>query len=188
MPEPYTRMPNGVMQRNRGEDDLFSERHRVCLPGFCYIYDQDASTGSFYCDGDTRIFHEVQYGVRRRGSLIRDIYVLAILETKAHMGLLDEEAVIIQTSHLLHICRALRDAQRPYPCRFFYVVGTLPPFLASAGPHWLWRLFILSIFCSSSCFSASRLNVAPFCIGGYSRKVWAALPISCCTKTKRQNS
>ena len=47
--------------------------------------------------------------------------------------------------------------------------------------HWPCWLFSISIFFSSSCFSASKLNVAPFCIGGYCRKVWAALLISCCT-------
>ena len=36
--------------------------------------------------------------------------------------------------------------------------------------------------------TASRLNDAPFCIGGKSTKVWADLATSCWTKTKRQNS
>ncbi|HWE37655.1 MAG TPA: hypothetical protein VG406_13900 [Isosphaeraceae bacterium] len=36
--------------------------------------------------------------------------------------------------------------------------------------------------------TASRLNEAPFCIGGNSMKVSAAFATSCCTKTKRQNS
>jgi hypothetical protein len=37
-------------------------------------------------------------------------------------------------------------------------------------------------------FTASMLKLAPFCIGGNSIRVWAALATSCCTKTKRQNS
>src|SRR6516165_130272 len=36
--------------------------------------------------------------------------------------------------------------------------------------------------------TASRLKLAPFCIGGNSIAVWASLPTSCCTSTKRQNS
>src|ERR1017187_10313928 len=35
---------------------------------------------------------------------------------------------------------------------------------------------------------ASRLKLAPRCIGGYSRKGWISLPITCWTNTKRQNS
>jgi hypothetical protein len=27
------------------------------------------------------------------------------------------------------MCRALCAVQKPYPCRFFYVVGTMPPYL-----------------------------------------------------------
>src|SRR5207237_7930782 len=45
-----------------------------------------------------------------------------------------------------------------------------------------------AIFFAISAFTASRLKLAPFCIGGYSRKVWSSLPITCWTKTKRQNS
>src|SRR5262245_20310717 len=37
-------------------------------------------------------------------------------------------------------------------------------------------------------FTASRLKLAPFCIGGKSIAVCASLPTSCCTSTKRQNS
>src|SRR6267378_5970552 len=44
-----------------------------------------------------------------------------------------------------------------------------------------------SIFFAISAFTASRLKLAPRCIGGYSRKVWSSLPITCWTKTKRQN-
>src|SRR5213080_4852182 len=44
-----------------------------------------------------------------------------------------------------------------------------------------------AIFAAISAFTASRLKLAPRCIGGYSRKVWSSLPITCCTKTKRQN-
>src|SRR5215831_4661226 len=36
--------------------------------------------------------------------------------------------------------------------------------------------------------TASRLKLAPFCIGGKSIAVWASLATSCCTSTKRQNS
>src|SRR5215470_8594403 len=58
----------------------------------------------------------------------------------------------------------------------------------SASAHWACWLFIASIFFSSSAFSAARLKLAPSCIGGYSRKVWAYFPTSCCTKVKRQIS
>src|SRR5262249_1953477 len=46
----------------------------------------------------------------------------------------------------------------------------------------------LAIFFSSSSFNASRLKLAPFCIGGNSSKVWAACAILSFTNTKRQNS
>ena len=62
---------------------------------------------------------------------------------------------------------------------------TDPPLPRLTEPCWL---FSISIFFSSSAFSASRLKLAPFCIGGNSRKVWAYFATSCCTKTKRQNS
>jgi hypothetical protein len=106
--ERYSRMFNGMIKRHYGEETLFEERHRVCLPRFCYIYDHDASTGSFYCDGNSRIFHEVQYGDNREGAMIREVYILAILETKAHIGLMHAPAVIIQTSRLM--C----DSHNPY--------------------------------------------------------------------------
>src|SRR5665213_2301701 len=44
-----------------------------------------------------------------------------------------------------------------------------------------------SILFAISALSASRLKLAPRCIGGYSRKVWISLPITCWTNTKRQN-
>ena len=62
--------------------------------------------------------------------LIRDVIILALFELKAHMGLLCRPEVKAQTATLLRQCRNNRDAQRPYPCRFFYVVGVLPPFQA----------------------------------------------------------
>src|SRR5207247_955698 len=37
-------------------------------------------------------------------------------------------------------------------------------------------------------FTASRLKLAPFCIGGNSMAVWASFATSCWTNTKRQNS
>ena len=37
-------------------------------------------------------------------------------------------------------------------------------------------------------FTAAMLKLAPFCMGGKSMKLWAALPTSCWTNTKRQNS
>ena len=37
-------------------------------------------------------------------------------------------------------------------------------------------------------FRASRLKLAPFCMGGYSMAVWASLPTCCWTNTNRQNS
>jgi hypothetical protein len=37
-------------------------------------------------------------------------------------------------------------------------------------------------------FTASRLKLAPFCIGGNSIAVWASFPTSCCAYWKRQNS
>ena len=40
---------------------------------------------------------------------------------------------------------------------------------------------------SPSRLSGHRLKLAPRCIGGYSRKVWISLPITCWTNTKRQN-
>ena len=47
--------------------------------------------------------------------------------------------------------------------------------------------------CAAMAFSicaltASRLKLAPFCIGGYSIAVWATLATSFCTNWKRQNS
>ena len=47
-----------------------------------------------------------------------------------------------------------------------------------------WFLIASSIFA----LTASRLKLAPFCMGGYSIAVCASLATSCCTKTKRQNS
>src|SRR5439155_24722357 len=44
-----------------------------------------------------------------------------------------------------------------------------------------------SIFFAISALTASRLKLAPRCIGGHSWKVWSSLPITCWTKTKRQN-
>ena len=41
---------------------------------------------------------------------------------------------------------------------------------------------------SISALTASRLKLAPRCIGGYSMNVWAYSPTFCCRKTKRQNS
>lgn len=46
----------------------------------------------------------------------------------------------------------------------------------------------ISIFFSSSALRASRLKLAPFCMGGYSRNVCAYDAISWFTNTKRQNS
>src|SRR5580658_8513244 len=45
-----------------------------------------------------------------------------------------------------------------------------------------------AILFAISAFTASRLKLAPFCIGGYSIKVCSALPTTCWTNTKRQNS
>jgi hypothetical protein len=70
--------------------------------------------------------------------------------------------------------RALEDA-RGRPGHFYYWLG---PLLAASA---------CCIFFVISSFTASRLKLAPFCIGGYSRKVWSSLPITCWTKTKRQN-
>src|SRR6267154_6198657 len=42
--------------------------------------------------------------------------------------------------------------------------------------------------CAIFSFTASRLKLAPFCIGGYSRAVMASFATSCWTNTKRQNS
>src|SRR5262245_21205038 len=36
-------------------------------------------------------------------------------------------------------------------------------------------------------FTASRLKLAPFCMGGKSIAVFASSPTTCCTNTKRQN-
>jgi len=41
---------------------------------------------------------------------------------------------------------------------------------------------------SSCALTASRLKLAPGCIGGNSIAVWATLAISYCTNWKRQNS
>ena len=54
------------------------------------------------------------------------------------------------------------------------------------------RAFYLPV-CDCMAFSicsltASRLKLAPFCIGGNSIAVWASLPTSCCTNWNRQNS
>src|SRR5262249_32882673 len=48
------------------------------------------------------------------------------------------------------------------------------------GGYWLAPA---AAFFASSSFSASRLKLAPFCSGGNSIKVCAALATSCCTKT-----
>ena len=45
--------------------------------------------------------------------------------------------------------------------------------------------FMASSICA---FTASRLKLAPFCIGGYSIAVLASFATSCWTNTKRQNS
>ena len=37
-------------------------------------------------------------------------------------------------------------------------------------------------------FTASRLKLAPFCMGGYSMAVMASFATCCWTNTKRQNS
>jgi len=54
---------------------------------------------------------------------------------------------------------------------------TVMPYLACAA-----------IAFSICALTASRLKLAPFCIGGYSIAVWATLAISFCTNWKRQNS
>src|SRR4030095_7725773 len=51
------------------------------------------------------------------------------------------------------------------------------PYLASAA----WAAAIFA-------FTASRLKLAPFCMGGYSIAVWANAATCCWTNTKRQNS
>src|ERR1700730_7497108 len=56
--------------------------------------------------------------------------------------------------------------------------------------YWLGPLLAASaccIFFAISALTASRLKLAPLCIGGKSRKVWSSLPITCWTNTKRQN-
>jgi hypothetical protein len=86
MPERHTRMPNGVMRRTDGEEPLFSTRHRVCVPPFCYIYDDNGLTGRFYYDADGRVLHQVQYLDYLANALIRDSCILAMFESKAHIA------------------------------------------------------------------------------------------------------
>ena len=50
------------------------------------------------------------------------------------MGFLHVPAVKVQTATSLGHCRNNRDCQRPYPCRFFYVVGVLPPCRVQENP------------------------------------------------------
>src|SRR6476620_11308082 len=49
-------------------------------------------------------------------------------------------------------------------------------------------LLIAALAASIFAFTASRLKLAPFCIGGNSMAVMASFATSCCTNTKRQNS
>src|SRR5213595_858567 len=52
-----------------------------------------------------------------------------------------------------------------------------------------WAYLACAAIAFSICaLTASRLKLAPFCIGGYSIAVWATLPTSFCTNWKRQNS
>src|SRR5213594_515517 len=54
-----------------------------------------------------------------------------------------------------------------------------------AGSH---HLAMAALAASILAFTASRLKLAPFCIGGYSTAVMASFVTSSCTNTKRQNS
>src|SRR6478672_7352797 len=49
-------------------------------------------------------------------------------------------------------------------------------------------LLIAALAASIFAFTASRLKLAPFCIGGNSIAVIASFSTCCCTNTKRQNS
>src|SRR5271166_5888322 len=77
-----------------------------------------------------------------------------------------------------------------------------PPFVEKTGGthrparyedhfcYWLGPLLAVSascIFFAISALRASRLKLAPRCMGGKSKKVCISLPIICWTKTKRQN-
>ena len=53
---------------------------------------------------------------------------------------------------------------------------------------WPAYLACAAIAFSICALTASRLKLAPFCIGGYSIAVWATLATSFCTNWKRQNS
>src|SRR5260370_41033920 len=65
-----------------------------------------------------------------------------------------------------------------------------PPRRKDHSGYWTGPLLAASacfILVAISAFTASRLKLAPFCIGGNSRKVWSSLPTTCWTNTKRQN-
>jgi len=63
----------------------------------------------------------------------------------------------------------------------------LQPVDAPRMPAFYWAAWP-AIFFSSSCLRASRLKLAPFCMGGKSRNVCANFATSSLTKAKRQNS
>jgi hypothetical protein len=58
---------------------------------------------------------------------------------------------------------------------------------AASLPHDYCACCALIAF-SICAFTASRLKLAPFCIGGNSNAVWASVATCRCTNTKRQNS
>jgi hypothetical protein len=64
------------------------------------------------------------------------------------------------------------------------------PLVKVTSVYWALPLLAASawaILAAISAFRASRLKLAPRCMGGYSKKVWISLAIICWTKTKRQN-
>ena len=63
--------------------------------------------------------------------------------------------------------------------------GVEPPQPGLCTSYWPACDFMAASICA---LTASRLKLAPFCIGGKSIAVWASCATRCCTNTKRQNS
>jgi hypothetical protein len=96
--------------------------------------------------------------------VVESAHVFEILE--------DDADVVVHTLH----AGAMEPACREIKLGFDYLPT---PLLAASA---------CIIRFAISAFTASRLKLAPFCIGGYSMKVCSALPTTSWTNTNRQNS
>src|SRR6266480_7020751 len=97
-----------------------------------------------------------------------DVEVIAVVK-RAHVGSLENRCPPAKQKDGRPVRSARRDG-----CFCYWPV----PLLAASA---------CCIFFAISALTASRLKLAPLCIGGKSRKVWSSLPITCWTNTKRQN-